>query len=72
MPEQPEEPYAIGEPKTLEGSRRADRPSRETETERPSLRRAIFWVAVAIVLIGGLVLYFLNADAVTPVLRTGG
>jgi hypothetical protein len=72
MSEKPEEPYAIGEPKTLEGSPRADRPSREMENERPSLRRSLFWIAVAIVLIGGLVLYFLNADAVTPVLRTGG
>ena len=72
MPEKPDEPYASGEPRTLEGPRRANRPSREVEAERPSLRRSLFWIAVAIVLVGGLVLYFLNADAVTPVLRTGG
>lgn len=72
MSEKPEEPYAIGEPKTLEGSPRADRQSREMESVRPSLRRSLFWIAVGIVLIGGLVLYFLNADAVTPVLRTRG
>lgn len=72
MSDKPEEPFAIGEPSTLEGSRPADRPSREVEGERPSLRRSLFWIAVAIVLIGGLVLYFLNSDAVTPVLRSGG
>ena len=71
MPEKPEEPFAMTEPNTLDTSR-ADRPSREVEGERPSLRRSIFWIAVAIVLIGGLVLYFLNADAVSPVLRTDG
>jgi hypothetical protein len=71
MPEQPEDPYAMTEPKTLETSR-TDRSSREVEGERPTLRRSLFWIAVAIVLIGGLVLYFLNAAAVSPVLRTDG
>lgn len=72
MSEKPEHLPAIDEPKTLDPTLHADRPSREVEGERPSLRRSLFWIAVAIVLIGGLVLYFLNADAVTPVLRTDG
>ncbi len=74
MPEQPDDPYVIDEPRTeprtLDPQPREPRESRETPDERAPLRRVAFWVVVALVIVVGIALYFYFADAVPPVLRT--
>ena len=74
MPEQPEDPYLIDEPRTeprtLERRPSGTTSPREAPDERPPLRRMVFWSVLALVLTVGIVLYFLFADAVVPVLRT--
>lgn len=74
MPEQPQDPHAVDEPRTeprtLESTGMRARPSHETPDETPRLRRIAFWGVIALVLVAGVALYFLYADAVFPVLRT--
>ena len=72
MPEKPEDHFAIGEPRTLETRRLGTRQAEEAPSSAPRLRRVIFWALVAVAVIIGVVLYFLSAESVAPMLRTDG
>lgn len=69
MSEKPEDHFAVGEPRTLE-TRRLGAPQAD-DAPSPRLRRMIFWAVVAVVVLVGVVLYFLSAESVAPVLRSG-
>ena len=71
MPEKPEDHFAVGEPRTLETRRLGARQAEDAPSPAPRLRRMIFWAVVAVVVVIGVVLYFLSAESVAPVLRTG-
>ena len=71
MPEKPEDHFAVGEPRTLETRRLGGRQAEESPSAAPRLRLVIFWALVGGIVVIGVVLYFMSAESIAPVLRTG-